>query len=61
MQLLSVLIILIAFGFLLWAINKFVPMQPWVKNLVNVVAAIIIIIWLLKVFGLLQPLESIRI
>ena len=57
MSLLNVIIVLVVVGFLLWAINRFIPMQQWVKNLLNVVVVIVLIIWLLKAFGLLGALD----
>lgn len=50
MTLLPIILILIAWGVGLWALNK-VPMQNDVKNLINIVVILALILWLLKVFG----------
>lgn len=54
MNLLAIIITLVVIGFLLYLINKLVPMQPTIKNILNVVVILILIVWLLKVFGLLD-------
>ena len=61
MSLLSVLIILIIVGVLLWLVNSFIPMDSKIKSILNVVVVIAVIIWLLKVFGIFNSLSSIHI
>lgn len=61
MPLLTVVIVLIVIGVLLWLINSYIPMQPWVKKLLNVVVIVFLVFWLLKAFGLLDSLKSVRI
>jgi hypothetical protein len=57
MSLITIIIVLVVVGFILWAINKFIPMQQWVKNLLNVAVIIILILWLLKATGLIGALN----
>jgi hypothetical protein len=61
MPLLNVFIILIVAGVVLWLINTYIPMDRKIKNILNVVAVIVIIVWLLKVFGLLNSLTNVRV
>jgi hypothetical protein len=61
MPLLTVLIVLIAAGVLLWLVNNFVPMDRKIKNILNVVVVIIVIGWLLKVFGVFSYLSNIHL
>jgi hypothetical protein len=61
MPLLTVLIILIVVGVLLWLVNSYIPMDRKIKNILNVVVVIAICIWLLKVFGLLSSLKGLRV
>ena len=61
MSLLSVLIILIIVGVLLWLVNSFIPMDSKIKSILNVVVVIAVIIWLLKVFGIFNSLSNIHI
>ena len=61
MPLLTVLLILIVVGVILWLVNTYIPMDGKIKNILNVVVVIAVIIWLLKVFGLLDSLKSLEV
>ena len=61
MPLLTVLLILIVVGVILWLVNTYIPMDGKIKNILNVVVVIAVIIWLLKVFGLLDSLKSLNV
>ena len=61
MPLLTVLLILIVVGVVLWLVNTYIPMDGKIKNILNVVVVIAVIIWLLKVFGLLDSLKSLKV
>lgn len=61
MPLLNVLIVLVIAGVLLWLVNNYIPMQRSIKTILNVVVVIIVVIWLLKVFGILSSLQHLRI
>jgi hypothetical protein len=50
MPLLTVLLVLIVAGVLLWLVNNYIPMDGKIKNIFNVVVVIVVIVWLLKVF-----------
>lgn len=56
MSILTVLLVLVLVGLGLWAINKFVPMDARIKSILNVVAIVAVILWLLKVFGVFKAL-----
>ncbi len=61
MPLLTVLIVIVVAGVLLWLINRFIPMQGTIKTILNVVVVIILVIWLLRVFGLFHYLTDIHV
>jgi hypothetical protein len=61
MPLLTILIVLIVVGVLLWLVNTYLPMDRKIKNILNVVVVIVVIIWLLKAFGLLDSMKNVRI
>ena len=61
MPILTIVIVLIVVGVLLWLINSYIPMDRKIKGLLNAVVVIILVIWLLKAFGLLDSLKSIKI
>jgi len=50
--LIEVVIALIVIGVLLWLINTYIPMAGSIKTLLNAVVVIVVVIWLLKIFGL---------
>lgn len=53
MPLLNVFIVLIVVGVILWLVNSYIPMDSKTKSILNVVAVILVLIWLLRVFGIL--------
>jgi len=61
MPLLSLILVLVLVGVLLWAVNRFIPMDPKIRSILNAVVVIIVIIWLLQAFGVLGSLSNIRI
>lgn len=61
MPLVHIVLVLIIVGVLLWLINSFIPMDPKIKSLLNVVVMIAVIIWLLQAFGVLGPLSRVRV
>ncbi len=61
MPLLTVLVVLVVAGVILWLVNTYIPMDRKIKNIFNVVVVIIVIVWLLKVFGILASLNGVHI
>jgi hypothetical protein len=52
MPVIEIIIVIAIVGVILWAVNQYVPMAAPVKNVLNIVVIIILVIWLLRVFGL---------
>jgi len=61
MPLLQIVGLLVVVGVLLWLVNTYIPMDPKIKNILNAVVVIAVVIYLLQVFGLLGSLENIRV
>jgi len=61
MPLLSIVLVLIVVGVLLWLVNTYIPMDGKIKSILNAVVVIVVIVWLLQVFGLIGSLRSFRI
>lgn len=61
MPLLTVLIVLVVVGVILWLINSYIPMDRKIKNILNIVVVIVVVIWLLQVFGLLGSLKNLHV
>ena len=61
MPLLTILIIVIVAGVLLWLVNNYIPMDRKIKSILNIVVVIVVIIWLLKLFGVFGYLANIQV
>ena len=61
MSLLGLLLVIVVVGVLLWVINKFIPMDPKIRSILNAVVVIVLIVWLLQAFGILGSIRNIRI
>ena len=49
----GLILTLVLVGVLLWAVNNYIPMDGKIKQILNVVVVILVILWLLRVFGVL--------
>ena len=57
----GLILTLVVVGVLLWAVNTYIPMDGKIKQILNVVVVILVIIWLLNVFGVLRGANDIPI
>ena len=60
-MLISVVVTLIIVGILLWLINNYIPMDGKIKQILNAVVVICVVIWLLNVFGVIGSAGSIPV
>lgn len=51
MSIISIIVSLVVTGVILWAVNAYVPMNPTIKKIVNILVVILLIGWLLSIFG----------
>jgi hypothetical protein len=61
MSLLTILVVLVVAGLILWLVNTYIPMDHKIKTILNVVAVILVIVWLLKAFGVFGYLTNIHV
>jgi len=61
MSLISLIIILVVVGVILWLINAYIPMDSKIKLILNIVVVIVVCLWLLSVFGILGDIHTIRV
>jgi len=61
MPLITVVIVLIVVGVLLWLVNTYLPMDGKIKSILNAVVVIVVVLLLLQAVGVLGSLSSIRI
>lgn len=52
MTLIDIVLVLIVVGLILWLVNTYVPMAGGIESLLNVVVFVVVLIWVLQVFGL---------
>lgn len=45
----SIIIFIIVIGVLLWLVNTYLPMDPQIKNILNIVVVVALVLWLLSV------------
>ena len=61
MSLVSLVVVLIVVGVLLYLLNAYIPMDGKIKKIINIVVIVAVVLWLLQAFGLLGSLDTIRI
>jgi hypothetical protein len=61
MPLLTVIIVLIVVGLLLWLVNTYIPMDSKIRSILNAVVVIIVVLWLLQAFGILGSLNAVKV
>ncbi len=61
MPLVQVVLVLVVVGVVLGLINRYIPMASSIKSLLNAVVVIVLVLWLLKVFGLLHYFNNLRV
>ncbi len=61
MPLVQLVIMLIVIGVLLGLVNSYIPMDAKIKNILNIVVVIAVVLWLLDVFGVLSEVSGFRV
>lgn len=50
MDLIQLVIVLIVIGVLLWLVNTYIPMEPTIKRIINIVVIVFVVLWILSLF-----------
>jgi hypothetical protein len=61
MSLISLVVTLIVIGVLLWLVNTYIPMDGKIKKVLNIVVMVVVVLWLLNVFGVWGHVHDVRI
>jgi hypothetical protein len=61
MPILTILLVLVVVGVLLWLVNTYIPMDGKIKSILNIVVVVLVVIWLLKVFGLFSSVKGLHV
>lgn len=59
MDLITLVIVLIVVGVILWAVNTLIPMDPKIKTIINALVVIVVLLWILSLF--VGTLPSIKV
>jgi hypothetical protein len=60
MPIVTVIVTLIVVGVILWLVNTYIPMAAPVKSVLNVVVVVLLCLWLLSLFGLMNYTIPVR-
>ena len=61
MPLVTVVLVLIVVGLILWLINTYVPMQGAIKTILDVVVVVAVAVWVLQALGLWTTVMDFRV
>jgi hypothetical protein len=59
--LVNIVVILVVVGLVMWLINTYIPMAGAIKSLLNIVVFVVVLIWVLQVFGLVGAIPGLKI
>jgi hypothetical protein len=60
-DLISLIVVLVVVGVLLWLINNYIPMDRKIKQILNMVVVVAVVVWLLNVLGLMNSIRGVRV
>jgi hypothetical protein len=58
--LVSIVVVLVVVGLVMWLINTYIPMPGAIKSLLNIVVFVVVLIWLLQTFGLIGAIPGLK-
>lgn len=61
MPILPIILTIVIVGILMWAVNAYIPMAPKIKQLLNIVVVILLILWLLRLFGVWDYMAGVTV
>jgi uncharacterized membrane protein YdbT with pleckstrin-like domain len=61
MSLVTIVITLIVAGVLLWLANTYIPMDGKIKKILNLAVVVVVVLWLLNVFGVWGHVRDVRV
>jgi hypothetical protein len=51
----TLIFVLVLIGVLLWFVETYIPMAPPVRTLLRIVVVIVLVLYVLRVFGIVVP------
>ncbi len=52
MDLISIIVVLVVVGVILWLVQTYIPMAAPIKTIITIVVVLFLCIWLLRIFGI---------
>jgi hypothetical protein len=59
--LIDIALTFIVIGLLMWIVNAYIPMAAGIKSLLNIVVFVVMLIWILRVFGLVGEIPGVHV
>jgi hypothetical protein len=56
MDLVTLVVLLIVFGLIIWLVQTYLPIPPPIKTVIVVVLVLILCLWLLRAVGIVGPI-----
>jgi hypothetical protein len=60
MPVVNIVVVLVVAGLLMWLINTYIPMAAAINSLLNIVVCVVVLVWLLQVFGVIGPISGLH-
>ena len=61
MPLITIVLVLICIGVLLWLMEVYIPMDATIKRIIQGLVIIVVVIWILQVTGLWGALSQVQV
>jgi len=61
MSIIALILILSFIGFAMYLVNTQIPMQPQIKNIINIIVIFVVLFWLLNIFGITHTSTDLRL
>ncbi len=61
MSLLGLIVILACLGIGLWALKKWVPMDPSMQNIITIVVVVVAVLLVLNAFGVIDAIRGVQV
>ena len=58
MNIISLMVVLVVVGLLLWLVNNYIPMEARIKQILNIVVVIMVVLWVLNAVGVMGMLPA---
>jgi hypothetical protein len=59
--LIDIVLIFVVIGLVMWLINAYIPMTAGIKSLLNIVVFVVVLIWVLRIFGLVGEIPGVHV